>query len=178
MDGQSTPAAALQYSTFGFLNQTYWFNSSGTLTGNKSNTTFLNGWTYGFYSSALTNTVDANAYSRLQNASSATGIARTQYYGDPLVPFPWLVWNNRPYISQYELMLVPASSPSSLLSDFGLYGYVRQSYQNGSGQNTELSWNNYSGSYNPYNPPAGSDPIGSTGTAATLAVPLLAFCSC
>ena len=32
--------------------------------------------------------------------------------------FSWLTWNNRPYISQYELMNVPFSSPGELTSHF------------------------------------------------------------
>ena len=46
--------------------------------------------------------------------------------GDPLPPtgalqdtFPWLTWNDRPYVSHLELMMVPASSPSRLLYEFG-----------------------------------------------------------
>jgi len=39
---------------------------------------------------------------------------------NPEQPFPWLTWNNRPYISQYELMPVPASSSSRLFYDFTL----------------------------------------------------------
>lgn len=37
------------------------------------------------------------------------------YRGDPQRPFPWLTWNNRPYISQLELMLVPVLRSSKLL---------------------------------------------------------------
>ncbi len=40
-----------------------------------------------------------------------------EYRGDPRTPFPWLSWNNRPFVSAKEMMLVPLSSPSSLLSD-------------------------------------------------------------
>lgn len=29
--------------------------------------------------------------------------------GDPTRPFPWLVWNNRPFVSHYELLLVPGA---------------------------------------------------------------------
>jgi hypothetical protein len=46
-----------------------------------------------------------------------------QYYGDPQLSMPWYTWNNRPYISQYELMLVPASTPSTMTSDFGMLGW-------------------------------------------------------
>lgn len=52
-----------------------------------------------------------------------SGMLAEQYNGDPTTPMPWLAWNNRPYISQYELMLVPASSPSSQLQDFGMLGW-------------------------------------------------------
>lgn len=34
--------------------------------------------------------------------------------------FPWLTWNNRPYVSQYELTLVPRSRSARLLKDFTL----------------------------------------------------------
>ncbi len=38
--------------------------------------------------------------------------------GDPLNAFPWLTWNNRPYVSHLELMMVPSSSPGRLLHEF------------------------------------------------------------
>ncbi len=34
--------------------------------------------------------------------------------------FPWLTWNNRPYVSQYEMMLVPKSRSSRLPYEFSL----------------------------------------------------------
>jgi hypothetical protein len=34
-----------------------------------------------------------------------------EYLGAPERPFPWLTWNNRPYVSPMELMLVPSSAP-------------------------------------------------------------------
>ena len=36
----------------------------------------------------------------------------------PAQPFPWLVWFNRPYVRQYELLQVPYSSSWRLLRDF------------------------------------------------------------
>lgn len=33
-------------------------------------------------------------------------------------PFPWLVWNNRPFVNQYELLLVPRTRSSELLAQF------------------------------------------------------------
>jgi hypothetical protein len=59
----------------------------------------------------------------LATISTSTGIPASQFYGDPQTPFPWLTWLDRPYVSQYELMLVPASSPASLCSDFGMLGW-------------------------------------------------------
>ena len=44
-----------------------------------------------------------------------TGVG-DEFIGDPSVPFPWLTWNNRPYISKHELLLVPALGPTELLS--------------------------------------------------------------
>ena len=48
------------------------------------------------------------------------------YVGSPALvapmnqPFPWLTWNNRPYVSQYELMMVPTSRSSRLPYDYEL----------------------------------------------------------
>jgi hypothetical protein len=51
--------------------------------------------------------------------TSATAPAvPVQYYGDPSQPFPWPTWNNRPFVSQWELMLVPASYPGRLLWEY------------------------------------------------------------
>jgi len=36
------------------------------------------------------------------------------------LPFPWLTWNNRPYSSPLELLLVPASHPARLCWEFAL----------------------------------------------------------
>ncbi|MHC4179945.1 MAG: hypothetical protein ACYSWU_20760, partial [Planctomycetota bacterium] len=40
------------------------------------------------------------------------------YCGDPVQPFPWLTWNNRPFVSQLELLLVPTSHPGRLLMEY------------------------------------------------------------
>jgi len=40
------------------------------------------------------------------------------YEGAPPQPFPWLTWNNRPYVSHLELMPVPASSAGRLSLEF------------------------------------------------------------
>jgi hypothetical protein len=55
-----------------------------------------------------------------------------EYLGDPSLPvqppaqptvplpFPWLTWNNRPFCSPMELMLVPAMSSSQLLCNYSI----------------------------------------------------------
>lgn len=88
-----TLAAPLPSHTLGYLNSEYGTYYSSTNSGN------------------------------LATISTNTGIPASLYYGDPLSPFPWLPWLDRPYVSQYELMLVPASSPASLYSDFAMLGW-------------------------------------------------------
>lgn len=83
--------------------------------------------TLGYLNSEYTGTVflayPAGMYTGDTAPVGTSGMPAYQYNGDPMTPFPWLAWNNRPYISQYELMLVPASSPSSQLQDFGMLGW-------------------------------------------------------
>jgi len=43
---------------------------------------------------------------------------QTGYAGAPASPFPWMAWNNRPFSSPYELMLVPSSSPGRLMLEY------------------------------------------------------------
>jgi hypothetical protein len=62
--------------------------------------------------------------------------AASGYPGDPPAPFPWLNWAYRPFVNEYELLLVPAVSSSKLLArnDFNprkYYGYVDQSTRPG-----------------------------------------------
>jgi hypothetical protein len=45
-------------------------------------------------------------------SGNANGLNR----GGPSAPFPWLTWNNRPYTSQLELLLVPILPSSKLLA--------------------------------------------------------------
>ena len=43
------------------------------------------------------------------------------YLGEPsTAPFPWLTFNNRPFVSPYELLLVPCSEPSRLTMEFSI----------------------------------------------------------
>jgi hypothetical protein len=48
-------------------------------------------------------------------------------------PFPWLTWLNRPFVSQYDLMLVPHSRSSRLLIDFTLNRGIANPYDSGLG---------------------------------------------
>jgi hypothetical protein len=41
------------------------------------------------------------------------------YLGDPVRPMPWLPWNNRPFLSPMELLLVPTSAPARLQHELG-----------------------------------------------------------
>lgn len=49
---------------------------------------------------------------------SATG----RYKGSPSQPFPWLTWNNRPFVSKPELLLVPGQKSSDLLRVYRVAG--------------------------------------------------------
>lgn len=49
------------------------------------------------------------------------------YRGDPTAggqptPFPWFPWNNRPFASQMELLLVPRGNPASMLTQHSVRG--------------------------------------------------------
>ena len=46
----------------------------------------------------------------------ANGGSSGAYAGDPQQPFPWLTWNNRPFASPMELLLVPSVHSSKLLA--------------------------------------------------------------
>ncbi|MBL9122061.1 MAG: hypothetical protein JNG90_00405 [Planctomycetaceae bacterium] len=58
-----------------------------------------------------TPTIDPNL-----EVDGPTGALVDEFVGDPNIPFPWLTWNNRPYLSKHELLLVPAVGPSEMLA--------------------------------------------------------------
>lgn len=66
----------------------------------------------------------------LGNGVSAVSRLYDQAYfiGAPLTPFPWFTWNDRPYASKYELMLVPKSSPSELFAEYSTLNGATQPY--------------------------------------------------
>jgi len=57
-----------------------------------------------------------------QTSYTANTAISQEYQGDPPTPFPWFTWNNRPFCSPMELMLVPATSSSQLLYNYGVIG--------------------------------------------------------
>ncbi len=81
------------YSTLGFLNEGY-----GLVNANEASPGAIDGY---FINTASSHYAQTNA---------AYGVLY-DYIGDPIRPFPWLTWNNRPFANPMELLLVPASSP-------------------------------------------------------------------
>ncbi|MCH2128546.1 MAG: hypothetical protein MK179_05350, partial [Pirellulaceae bacterium] len=57
---------------------------------------------------------------RLQHTLGSLNTNYRANPGAPDIPFPWLTWLNRPYVSQYELMQVPKTSSSRLTAMFTL----------------------------------------------------------
>ncbi len=82
------------------------------------------------------------------------------YAGDAVAstgdPFPWIAWNNRPYASPWEIMLVPSSAPARLLWEYqlnpGTAGTAPNPYTLAPG-----TVNAYT-PYNTYSPTAGGVP--------------------
>ncbi len=97
---------------------------------------------YGNSPSANTNNVPATVTNHYFNESlhhtlgylnDHFGLPRntTGYVGDPpdaTGPFPWLTWNNRPFVSQLELTLVPAVRSSKLLQTYGMTPAISEPY--------------------------------------------------
>jgi hypothetical protein len=52
------------------------------------------------------------------NAAFVAGTNPPGYSGQPQFPFPWLTWNNRPYVGPLEMMLVPKSRSSRLFVEY------------------------------------------------------------
>lgn len=51
------------------------------------------------------------------------------YRGEPQNPMPWFTWNNRPFVSQLELLLVPTLNSSELLRGYQLAPTQRNNSQ-------------------------------------------------
>jgi hypothetical protein len=76
--------------------------------------------TLGFLNPAFGNGV-LNLPATPPGFTSATA-PQAAYVGDPQRPFPWITWNARPYASLMELLMVPASAPERLYSEFSAPG--------------------------------------------------------
>ena len=67
-----------------------------------------------------TKTLFAHSFGFLNQAFgvpvTSSGSAPNGVKGTPPVPFPWLTWNNRPFVNTLELLLVPQCRSSQLLS--------------------------------------------------------------
>ena len=48
-------------------------------------------------------------------------------------PFSWLTWNNRPFVSQHEMMLVPQSRSSRLLREYSMVNTTADMYDGSTG---------------------------------------------
>lgn len=58
---------------------------------------------------------------RSSNPAPTGGVVPAgQYAGDPQTAFPWLTWNNRPFVSGLEILLAPACQSSQLLTQYSL----------------------------------------------------------
>lgn len=66
----------------------------------------------------LNNTFSPAPGTPFAQCTTTTDLSGTTTVGDPKTPFPWLTWFDRPYVSQYELLQVPASSPARLNFEF------------------------------------------------------------
>ena len=64
------------------------------------------------------------SYGRRLNA--ADGVP-AEYVGSPDRPFPWIVWNDRPFANPYELVFVPRVAPSRLLTNYRNLDYPAHS---------------------------------------------------
>ena len=59
---------------------------------------------------------DANGNQITTGPSPGSGTGGTMYMGAPVAwPFPWITWNNRPFVDEMELLLVPALNARELL---------------------------------------------------------------
>jgi hypothetical protein len=90
----------------------------------------------GFFNKGLTSTLGYLNVPFYAPVASAPMNAASGYPGDPPAPFPWLNWAYRPFVNEYELLLVPAVSSSKLLArneamPRKYYGYVDNSVRPG-----------------------------------------------
>lgn len=71
---------------------------------------------------ALQAPLQSQTFGYLNKTYGAMGNQPFPYNGDPATPFPWFPWNNRPFASHMELLLVPRGNPASMLLQHGVRG--------------------------------------------------------
>ena len=74
------------------------------------------------------------------NYNATLGQRNSSYPANNNVFFPWLQWNNRPFVSQLELMMVPRSSSSQLLKDYSFRNNNRDPYIISHGNQTNAAY--------------------------------------
>jgi hypothetical protein len=113
----------------------FWGNGGASTTGTYFNNLWAQEWqtSSSAYPNALTTQLTNQMFpyqlqhtlAYLNHGYGTPASAPQEYLGDPstsAVPFPWFTWNNRPFCSPMELMLVPALSSSQLLYNFNVIG--------------------------------------------------------
>jgi len=70
----------------------------------------------------LTSPLHSQSFGHLNDTYGPAGNRGIPYNGDPATPFPWFPWNNRPFASQMELLLVPRGNAASLLAQHSIRG--------------------------------------------------------
>lgn len=63
----------------------------------------------------------------------------TAYAGAPARPLPWITWNDRPFTSAFELLLVPRTAPGRLLTDYRSLNLARKADAAAQATNIDLS---------------------------------------
>ncbi|HEX3659064.1 MAG TPA: hypothetical protein VHV55_24970 [Pirellulales bacterium] len=107
--GSGASFTAYLYGTLGFLNEGYGlvdFNRTPAVPASPSAIDAYNANSFVQRLAAYYGGISGNS------SASPMAYALNDYVGDPARPFPWLTWNNRPYASAMELLLVPASQPA------------------------------------------------------------------
>ena len=119
MDTYNQPSPTVYFNTRergDFSNVDNFWNASSTAATSAATATTLSANSNRFdYDLDHTLGYSNDTYGARYTASSAP---TSDYIGDPIAPMPWLGWADRPFMSQYELLNVPASAPSRFSTEF------------------------------------------------------------
>jgi hypothetical protein len=102
--------------TLGYLNLPFHFSVPAALPSDAVNPASLTPQTSRWIDSQYLATLMSKKLKTTDGSSLAAIYSAAM--GDPLRPFPWLVWNNRPFANHMELMMVPSSAPARILHEF------------------------------------------------------------